>query len=369
MATTLLKASAEWASRPDDQRYLSLEDLAQAVGQRKAESWTLMSDARDLRVKANPRADDGHELMVEAYDPTIGDNREMAPTHWGFGQLATYAQAPAHYLRALPPELAAINLQWGLEKRSVRENALVMGQTNGDTKLRSMTSQSYGRIWDSQVVEAVERVNQDGRWQIPAASYTASNPKRATTLYASDRDVFLFLVDPVNAIEVGNDTLFRGFYTWNSEVGAQTFGLSTFLYRYVCDNRMIWGATDVKEIRIRHTRGAPDRFAYEGAGDLNRYAQEGTGRLIESIEKAKAFEVPQADKEGQGWEKWLTNRGFTGTQAKAAVQTAKAEEGEARSLWDIINGITANARSIPHTDERIKVETQAGKLMRYVDGS
>ena len=24
------------------------------------------------------------------------------------------------------------------------------------------------------------------------------------------------------------------------------FGLSTFLYRYVCDNRMIWGASNVQ---------------------------------------------------------------------------------------------------------------------------
>jgi hypothetical protein len=57
-----------------------------------------------------------------------------------------------------------------------------------------------GRIWDSQVVAAVERVNEDGRWQIPAASYQARNPKRATTLYASDRDVFIFLVDPNNPV-------------------------------------------------------------------------------------------------------------------------------------------------------------------------
>ena len=130
--------------------------------------------------------------------------------------------------------------------------------------LRSLTSPNYGRIWDIQVVEAVERVNHDGMWKVPAASYSASNPKRATTLYASDRDVFIFLVDPDHAIEIGDDVLFRGFYTWNSEVGSQVFGLSTFLYRYVCDNRMIWGASNVQEVRIRHTRGAPERFGYEG---------------------------------------------------------------------------------------------------------
>ena len=45
--------------------------------------------------------------------------------------------------------------------------------------------------------------------------------KDTTTLYASDRDVFLFLVDDTNPIEAGRladgspDLYFRGFYCWN----------------------------------------------------------------------------------------------------------------------------------------------------------
>jgi hypothetical protein len=232
-----------------------------------------------------------------------------------------------------------------------------------------MTSTSYGRIWDTDVVAAVERVNTDGRWKIPAATYTATNPRRATTLYASDRDVFIFLVDPGNPIEVGGDTLYRGFYTWNSEVGSAVFGLATFLYRFVCDNRLIWGATGVQELRIRHTGGAPERFAYEGARYLSRYAEESATGVVEAVKRAQAYELPepQADKPGQGWDKWLQERGFSATQASNAVKTAQAEEGEARSLWDIVQGITASARQIAHTDERVAVERAAGKLMRYVE--
>ena len=65
----------------------------------------------------------------------------------------------------------------------------------------------------------------------------------------------------------------------------------------------------------------------------------------------------------------MKDRGFTGTMAKTAVTTAQAEQGEARSLWDIINGITAHARTIPNADDRVKVEEKAGKLMQYVDGN
>lgn len=363
MENNLYQASHEWATRPDDQRFLSLEDLKASVEQRKVESWTAATQTKGLRVLPAP---DEKTIAVQLLDPSHGEERTVQPTHWGFGQLAQYAQAPASYLRRLPAPLAAINLQYGIENAPIREDVLVLGQTNGSQTLRALTSTSYGRIWDRQVVEAVERVNRDGRWKVPAASYATTNPKRATTLYASDRDVFIFLVDPDHPIELNGEQLFRGFIAWNSEVGAATFGLTTFLYRYVCDNRIIFNATNVTELKIRHTGGAPERFAYEGARYLRRYAEETTAPITDAIRKAKAFELPEAEKPGKGWESWLTSRGFTNAIAKEAVKNAKAEEGEARSLWDIVNGITAYARQTPHTDERVKLETAAGNLLSTV---
>lgn len=354
----LTKASYEWARRPADQRYLSIGELKEAVAKRKHQSWTATPNCKDLRVVTN-----GENLEVEVYDPTKGEVSNLQPTHWGFGQLAQYAGAPANYLRGLPPELTAINLQWGLEHSPIRENGLILAQSNGSNQMRAMTSVSYGRIWDSQVVDAVERVNSDGRWQVPAASYSTTNPKRATTLYASDQDVFMFLVDPERPIEVGKEKLFRGFMVWNSEVGASVFGLATFLYRYVCDNRLIWGATDVNELRIRHTGGAPERFAYEGQKYLTRYADESTNHIVESIKKAQEKDIPV--RTGDTVENWLRERGFSKSQATASVQTAIAEEGQARSIWDIVNGVTAYARSVTHANERVVLETKAGDLMKY----
>lgn len=359
-------ASEQWRNRPEDQRYVSLTDLSAAVNQRKSESWTAETKPGNLRVIPF----ENERLGVEVYDRASGQNRILAPTNFSFRNLAQYAQAPGQWLTTIPAELAAINLQWSLEHNAVRDNVLVLAQSNGDHKLRAMTSISYGRIWDAQVVKAVERVNQNNRWQIPAASYQSRNPKRATTLYASDRDVFIFLVDPNHPVEVNGETLFRGFYTWNSEVGAATFGLATFLYRYVCDNRIIWGATNVQELRIRHTGGAPERFAHEGARYLERYAIEDTRTVIEQIKKAQAYELSPAeraqDKKTEGWTDWLKKRGFTDALAKNTVAAAQAEEGEARSLWNIVQGVTAHARTIPFTDERVKVESLAGKLMQTV---
>lgn len=357
----LFAASQQWATRPDDQRYLSLDELAAAVGRRRKESWTATPTTNQLRIV--PTESNG--VLAEVYDPTAGQRRQLAPTHFAFGQLSSYASAPAGYLRKLPSELAAINLQWGLEHSPIRDNTLVLGQSNGDNILRAMTSTSYGRIWDSDVVKAVQNANMHGRWKIPSASYATTNPRRATTLYASDRDVFIFLVDDENPIEVDGDKLFRGFYVWNSEVGSATFGLTTFLYRYVCDNRIIWGATDVKELRIRHTGGAPERFAYEGEKFLAQYAKESTQHIADTIKRAADTEIPL--KQEQTVANWLQSRGFTAAISKASVQTAEAEEGSARTLWQIVNGITAHARSIPNSDDRVALEQKAGKLLELAE--
>lgn len=356
----LMTAHSQWASRPDDERYLSLEELYQAVSVRREESWTVARASNDLRVMPS---EVGDTLLMGVYDPTTDKESWLLPSHYSFGQLCQYANAPAKFLRTLPPELAAINLQWKLENDPMREDVLVLAQTNEEDNLRSLTSPSYGRIWDKQVVQAVMNVNRNGDWKIPAASYAMSNPKRATTLYASDRDVFMFLVDPDHPIEVNGTTLYRGFITWNSEVGSAVFGLTTFLYNRVCDNRIIWGATDVKELRIRHTGGAPERFSYEGERYLRKYANERTQPIIDGVIKAQDTEIPL--KKDQTVAEWLQDRGFTKDKAESSVKSAKAEEGEARTIWQIVQGITAHARSIPHTNDRVALETKAGQLMKF----
>ena len=92
-----------------------------------------------------------------------------------------------------------------------------------------MTGPDYGRIFDHELVEAVQKIAGNGtgdtRWKVPGVldwSTSIYNPnvditKDTTTLYASDRDVFLFLVDDLNPIEAGRlpngepDLFFRGF--------------------------------------------------------------------------------------------------------------------------------------------------------------
>src|SRR5215204_6412042 len=55
--------------------------------------------------------------------------------------------------------------------------------------------------------------------------------------------------------------------------GDKTLGVGFFLFDYVCSNRIVWGADQYTEVRIRHTSGAPDRWLEETIPVLTEYSE------------------------------------------------------------------------------------------------
>jgi hypothetical protein len=197
------RVTSEWFSRPADERYLSLSELHAAARGRAERSRTRTAESAVIRVEAS--RDDAERLALLS----PGEEVPLVPTHWSFGQLATIVGAPSTYLRQLPAPLAAINLQYGL--RSHRAELIkTLEVEDGRVELRAVTGPDYGRIYDHELVAAVQRIAGNGtgdtRWKVPGVldwSTGVYNPrvditKNTTTLYASDRDVFLFLVDDPN---------------------------------------------------------------------------------------------------------------------------------------------------------------------------
>ncbi|WP_114391278.1 DUF932 domain-containing protein [Notoacmeibacter marinus] len=366
------RVSSEWFSRPDDEKYLSLSDLYASVKGRAERSKTRTVESAAIRVEAH--RDDPEKLALVLPDAEA----PVAPTHWSFGQLASLVGAPAAYLRQLPAPLAGINLQYGLTNHRA-EQVKTMEVANGRTELRAVTGPDYGRIYDHELVSAVQRIAGDGvgdtRWKVPGVldwSTGVYNPivdvtKDTTTLYASDRDVFLFLVDDLNPIEAGTlpdgspDLFFRGFYCWNSEVGAKTLGIASFYLRAVCQNRNLWGVEDFQEITIRHSKHAANRFAHEAAPALANFADSSPRPFIEGIRAARDRIVARSDEDRTDF---LRKRGFSKAETGKIVETVLAEEGRPpESVFDFVQGITAVARAKPQQDARLTMETRARKLL------
>jgi hypothetical protein len=143
-----------------------------------------------------------------------GADSAIAPTHWSFCQVACPAGAPAACLRQVPAALAGISLQYGLTSNRA-EQINTQEIENGRTELRAVTGPDNGWIYEHELVETMRRIAGNGtgdtRWKVPGVldwSTGIYDPRvdittDTTTLYASDRDVFLFLVDDLNPIEAG----------------------------------------------------------------------------------------------------------------------------------------------------------------------
>jgi hypothetical protein len=369
------RVSSEWFSRPSDERYLSLSDLFAAVRGRTDRSRTRTIESATIRVEAS--RDDAERLSLEV----PGSESPVAMTHWSFSQLASLVGAPAAYLRQLPAPLAGINLQYGLTSHRA-EQVKTLEVENGRVELRAVTGPDYGRIYDHELVSAVQRIAGDGvgdtRWKVPGVldwSTGIYNPhvdvtEETTTLYASDRDVFLFLVDDLNPIEAGKlpdgspDLFFRGFYCWNSEVGAKTLGIASFYLRAVCQNRNLWGVEDFEEITIRHSKYAAARFAHEAAPALTRFANSSPLPFINGVKVARQRIVARNDDDRA---EFLRKRGFSKVETAKIIQTVLTEEGhKPASVFDFVQGITAVARGKTHQDARLDFEARAKKLFERV---
>ena len=366
------RVSSEWFSRPDDERYLSLTELYDAVKQRADRATARTVESRAVRVEATRDNAERLSLIVP------GQEQPIAPTHWSFGQLCSLVSAPATYMRQLPAPLAGINLQHGLLSHRA-ELMKTLETEDGRVELRAVTGPDYGRIWDHELVAAVMRIAGNGTgdtiWKVPGVLDWATmthNPfvditKDTTTLYASDRDVFLFLVDDTHPIEAGRlrngepDLYFRGFYCWNSEVGSKTLGIASFYLRAVCMNRNLWGVEGFEEITIRHSKFATQRFAHEAAPALTSFANSSPAPFIAGIKAAREKIVARSDEDREGF---LRKRGFSKGEMGKIIETVLQEEGRPpESIFDFVQGMTARARSKAHQDSRLDLEGKAKALL------
>jgi hypothetical protein len=224
--------------------------------------------------RLNVEVDKGQLLLSTPHDGRLKFD------HWSFGQLATKVGAPANYLRTLPVDLAAENLRSNLNKHQAVDASLYVKRENG-ALLRAITSPSYSRIFNHEVIKKVQDL--PGTWTTPPAWACGEDTKgariateadcRGSTLvkpgdwitpaglYLGSSDMFIFQIDPDTRISDGSsEGLSRGFFVRNSEVGAATFHLSTFLFRHICGNHMrlgrVWSANHSGQAHWRQRQGS-----------------------------------------------------------------------------------------------------------------
>lgn len=383
----IFKASRQWAERPADERFWSLADMELACKAYADSSVQSTVDYHDLRVEAR-----------EGEIALLGKNNIPAKlTHYSFGQLAQRVHAPAEYLRNLPATLACQNLNHGLANREETGNAKLLLHKNGEYIARCLTGENYSRIWNWEIANRLKYMSEAG-WRTPPARPCKCRTDQIRTatemdvlrggslglsikvgdaigpagIYASDRDMFVFLIDDTHVIsnpQAPSVPLARGFFLWNSEVGDRSFGVMAFLYESVCGNHIVWGAQHVREFRLRHVGTARTRAFYQLKCELEEYADSSVSDEEARIVKAQSFELGTTKEETiDALLKFVTrqripllNETNMGDAYDIAEKTPRY--GRPNTPWAITQGLTELSQETEYQNRRVEMDRSAGKLL------
>jgi len=370
-ATRSAAAMAAWAHRPGDQVFDSVQELVDHTRELKDRSYVQEAAVEHLGIKAmGDSMRPGVDGMLLVHGRGNGNVLQAQLNNHAFNQYCQQIGARAGEYRKLPAAIAQIPLMW-LTQNADRKDVkmLVRRSDNGGLdSCEAINSPNYGRIWNHELAEAVNKHIDPDVWTIPKVSHFHTKVGFIST---NDKKAFVFLANESNPITLkGMDKpLYRGFYAWNSEVGDGTAGVADFCFNSACANRVMIGLTGFKELVIRHTSGAPDRWVRDAVPALNQYVNTSTDKITGLLEASREKKVAKDDK---GALKWLQEHGFTKALAKGALESAREEERGADpnssplSVYNIVQGITAEARSKENNDERVAIELMAGKLFKAV---
>jgi hypothetical protein len=374
----LMKASNQWSRRPADERFWNLDEMLARTDRYKNEARAATVRLPDLEVIPTG-IDNGLVLKGKAAEANF--------THWSFSQLCSMVGAPSSYLRQIPAEIVADALNHGMKSTPDDESDKVMLlNANGDLKLRAITSDKYARIWNSDIVRRIMPLREMG-WKVPPARPNGNDTRsRVATaedcmpgskiqpgeliapagLYASDRDMFAFLINCDRPIMSGKAPMYRGFFAENSEVGSAAFKLTTFLLNTVCGNHIVWGASEVNTISIRHLGGTAEAKAFgQLRVELTKYADSSANDMNAVIEHAQTMELGANKDEVLDFlfAKRLAPRATLEGAYLLAEQHPEDGADNPRSVWGMVQGITRLSQEKANMDERVALDRVGGKIL------
>lgn len=350
-------AQRELFSRPPEDHFPDLASLrSAALGQKQR---CAAVDARDTTVQFLPGG--GAVRFGDA---------DLRLTHYSLAQLAGMARVPMPLLERLDAQTRVDVLNQTFPRNRRYRTALVDGD-----RLRCITSDRYERVWDADVLGEVER------WLLPngfvPARPTVNTDARGTNvlgndrpaLFRSDRDSFFFFYGDKEPGDDGFGGLRKGIVVFNSEVGARSFGFSTFYFREMCANFLIWDATGVKARRARHTSAVRD-VVREFREDLQEAGSVLTTAELDVFERARTTRfVPKGPGEQEAAVRRLV-REFRMPEADAleAVSLVRAPENPGElTVWGVVNGITSAAKGLAYAEGRAAQSAAASQVLVAVD--
>lgn len=373
--TNIATAQSEYYRRPADERFATVQELVSQATTQRNHSIEKKINAKELKA-----VEQGDQVAL------VGPSGNPANlTHWSFGQLCRSIGAPANYLRELPPELCARNINHGLQNTPPASDFnLLLQAPNGRPQptIRACTSETYGRVWDSELYGAiVNQIMVRGDFKLPPT--WSGDPGGA---YRGDRDSFLIIVNGGSIVEdpslmnttyqpppsvpgAANDhdgspsAMYRGLMIRNSEVGASSIVIDQILFRYICGNHMLWGAMVDKTFNRRHVGEGTLRATLREISSIAFHWTNSGASRDQAIIKSLIDHQIATTKEGVVDE--LQAIGFTKKMAVAAYDACEMHEHcSPRSFWGIAQGATRVSQASGYQDDRYSLDQLAAKVLK-----
>ncbi len=338
--TNLTDASTELFKRGPDECYDSLQSLwDKCYADKEAATDQYVDPMKVAPIVENDRL----VINVEETDYGLND--------WSFGQLCRLARVSKDTINRLQPYTAATVLSETLPGNGKPLQLHTLGE-----KARAIHGTSYTRLYNSDLLAVVREFATD--FQPPQTGLEGR-----TGLYCGEQDMFCFLIDPTGWAEINGEAFAPGFFVWNSEVGRRSIGVKTFWFQKVCQNHIVWDATEVVEFTRKHTANVHDAL---------RDIREIIARLVEKRDDRRdAFVnvIGKAMTERLGSDaddvmKVLQQQGITRGLAKDALAIAEAQG--AFTIFAVVDALTRLTGRMKFAGDRAEADQKAGSLLALV---
>lgn len=324
------------------------------------------------------------------------------PTPYFLQQLASRTGVGVRIMPKLDPTTLANALAQTWDSRDEdkeegpKDTARKLLIRNG-TDVRAMTSTTYARLWDAQILDLADT------WLLPEGKFIPATPTINTSfakkteggemkpaLFIGDRSSHFFFYSTDR--DDRNGGMRTGLTINNSEVGANVFSFNSFLFMEMCANFLIWSPKEIRQWVYRHTRGGIE----EGFKRFQAVMCEITGfvadTMTEALETAKGIEfVPVTGKTSPRWtrkaaktgedavvltrdesaaQRIVRTTGLSVGQARRGVEAAKLERNnlgtDPYSLFSMVQGVTDAAKDEPMQDNAVDMIERGSNLLDLV---
>ncbi len=371
--TTNLTMHREWSTRPADETFATLGEMARYLEQLDRSSAERPISFDQLQIQPDPKGTEDLQLVGPAGNPATF-------SHWSFRQLCGLAQAPAAYLQQLPAQVASDALNWSLqaaERAHEAERAKLYLQALPGTlvdgtppmRLRAVTGPDYTRINTSALVRRLESQVIGTTWRAPQvyARGEFGSDLHPVVGYAGDRDAMICLVDSDRTVTDPTDPsreLWRGIMVLNSEVGRRRLKWSFFLCERVCANFMIWNYQEIESFERIHTGRKIHDWQTALPAQMARVRDLPAWTEQETLNRAASTELGRDKDKTIARVRQLT--GIPQATADLSYRTAEQHEQNPRSVWGFVHGLTRVSQATDYQDQRLELDRAAAKVIATV---